>query len=299
MKDSVGISENKRGYLKEDFRFFHLKDRKNMQFEYHHHDFNKIVVFLSGNVTYLVEGKAYKLKPWDIILVSNKELHKPVIEPNKIYERIILWVNPAFLEKHSDNESNLLTCFDLALDRSYNLLRLSPQLIDRIKYILFELEKSCKSKEFGSRILQNSLLMQFIVQINREFPRSQMTRQPSDIIYDKQIGAVITYINENLADDLSIDHLSSMFFISKYHLMHKFKMQTGYSIHQYILQKRLIKANTLIQSGKPATEVSIECGFGDYSCFVRAFKKLFGLSPKKYYKSLMQGSENRDRQKHF
>ena len=68
------------GYLQQNFRLFHLKDKKEQQFDFHYHDFDKIVIFLSGNVTYIVEGKSYHLKPWDILLVPHHDIHKPVID---------------------------------------------------------------------------------------------------------------------------------------------------------------------------------------------------------------------------
>lgn len=58
----------KTGYLKEDFRLFHINDRTDREFEWHYHDFHKIIVFVSGKVTYHIEGKAYHLKPQDILL---------------------------------------------------------------------------------------------------------------------------------------------------------------------------------------------------------------------------------------
>lgn len=73
-------NSNKSGYLNNDFQLFHLKDKKNQEFEFHYHDFNKIIIFLSGKVTYLIEGKAYNLKPWDILLVNNHDVHKPIID---------------------------------------------------------------------------------------------------------------------------------------------------------------------------------------------------------------------------
>ena len=42
----------KTGYLKEDFRLFHINDQTKKDFSYHYHDFHKIIVFLSGKVTY-------------------------------------------------------------------------------------------------------------------------------------------------------------------------------------------------------------------------------------------------------
>ncbi len=288
----------KRGYLEGDFEFFYLKDQKNMEFEFHHHDFNKIIIFISGNVTYLIEGKAYKLKPWDIILVNDKEIHKPIIDSTEIYERIVIWINSSFLQKHSDSTSNLHTCFERCENHKCNLLRYEPQSLEHIKTILFQLRKACTQMEFGSRILRNSLFMQFIVSLNREFLGIEKKRVLPDIEYDKNIDRILAYINQNLKEDLSIDHLASKFYVSKYYLMHKFKKYTGYSIHHYILQKRLLMASSLIKKGLPAMEVSLACGFGDYSNFVRAFKKKFNLSPKKYYKSLLHDQQSNSN-KHF
>ena len=60
---------DKRGYLKEPFRLFQLKDRDSGAFAYHYHEFHKLILFLSGEVTYRVEGRGYALKssspkPW-------------------------------------------------------------------------------------------------------------------------------------------------------------------------------------------------------------------------------------------
>lgn len=299
MKKENELLEPKRGYLKGDFEFFHLKDRKNVQFEYHYHDFNKIIFFISGNVSYLIEGKAYKLKPWDILLVSNREIHKPVIDSQSIYERIVIWSNQTFLDKHSTDDCNLSACFELASKTSYNLLRQNPELVKNTRQNLIRLEEAQKSCDFGSHILRNSLFLQLIVQINREFLGTHLLKNSKDIEYDERIDRIISFINANLDSALSIDAISSRFFISKYYLMHKFKLQTGYSLHSFILQKRLIAANVLLKTGKSASEVCVECGFGDYSSFVRSFKKMFGLSPRNHYKNILQLEKEYHNKGHF
>ncbi|MBO0564665.1 AraC family transcriptional regulator [Clostridium botulinum] len=275
----------KRGYLKEDFRFFHLKDKKDMEFKLHYHDFNKIIVFISGNVSYLIEGKAYKLKPWDILFVSSNDLHKVIINNDEPYERIIIWVNSKFLEMHNKNNSNLLTCFQLSSKLKINLFRMKEHNISLIKHTLFSLESATKDKEFGNIVLKNSLFIQLMVYLNRLFMNNTNHIEKNDIEYDKQIEEIINYIKENLQKNLSIDTLSSKFFINKYYLMHKFKSQTGYTLHKYIQQKRLAFSKSLIIKGHKITEVYIKCGFGDYSSFIRAFKKAYGISPKDYYKN--------------
>ena len=273
---------NKVGYLNDNFKIFHIRDKKDIKFEYHHHDFSKIVILIDGDLTYYIEGKAYILKPWDILFVNKNEIHKPVVNPNKYYERIVIWFNPDFMAKYAQGNNNLLKCFEVAIKNNYNLLRLNMKSIDIIKNLIQDIQNCNNSNEFGSEILKESLFVQLMVLMNRLFLNSDKNRDIEDIQYDKTIEGVLNYINSNLENDLSIDTIASEFFISKYYLMRKFKNQIGSSIHNYVVQKRLILARSLISDGLSMSSVCSRCGFNDYSSFVRAFKKVYGVSPSNY-----------------
>ena len=273
---------NKVGYLNDNFKIFHIRDKKDIKFEYHHHDFSKIVILIDGDLTYYIEGKAYILKPWDILFVNKNEIHKPVVNPNKYYERIVIWLNPDFMAKYAQGNNNLLKCFEVAIKNNYNLLRLNMKSIDIIKNLIQDIQNCNNSNEFGSEILKESLFVQLMVLMNRLFLNSDKNRDIEDIQYDKTIEGVLNYINSNLENDLSIDTIASEFFMSKYYLMRKFKNQIGSSIHNYVVQKRLILARSLISDGLSMSSVCSRCGFNDYSSFVRAFKKVYGVSPSNY-----------------
>jgi AraC-like DNA-binding protein/mannose-6-phosphate isomerase-like protein (cupin superfamily) len=282
----------KRGYLEDDFKFFHLKDKKNIQFEHHYHDFNKIIIFILGDVVYNIEGKNYRLKPWDVLFVPGNQVHKPIIAPEQEYERIVIWINDKFLEEHGNSENNLLTCFNQARENRH-LVRLGANSLNNIKLLLGSLEKEIRSRQFGSGIMGNALFVQFMVYINRLYMKPDKHVEDIEVEFDEQIQKVIHYINANLSEDLSIAALSARFFINKYYLMHKFKANTGYSIHNYINNKRLQKCAELIKIGISPSDAAGECGFNDYSSFVRTFSKKFGLSPRKYYKSTIELSDKR------
>ena len=273
---------NKVGYLNDNFKIFHIRDKKDIKFEYHHHDFSKIVILIDGDLTYYIEGKAYILKPWDILFVNKNEIHKPVVNPDKYYERIVIWLNPDFMAKYAQGNNDLLKCFEVAIKNNYNLLRLNMKSIEVIKNLIQDIQTCNNSNEFGSEILKESLFVQLMVLMNRLFLNSDKNRDIEDIQYDKTIEGVLNYINSNLENDLSIDTIASEFFISKYYLMRKFKNQIGSSIHNYVVQKRLILARSLISEGLSMSSVCSRCGFNDYSSFVRAFKKVYGVSPSNY-----------------
>lgn len=123
-----------------------------------------------------------------------------------------------------------------------------------------------------------------MVKINRLFFGVDIKKKLDDIKFDTRIESILDYINNNLDSDLSIDSISNMFFLNKYYLMHLFKKETGFTLYSYIQKKRVIKATDYLKSGLQAGEVCSLCGFGDYSSFVRTFKKEYKLSPMQYYK---------------
>lgn len=263
----------KKGYLNEEFRLFHIKDQTGQEFSYHYHDFHKVVIFLSGKVTYHIEGKAYHLKPWDILLVSRHAIHKSEIDASVPYERFVLWI------KNDIPNKQLLQCFQKASDRSYNLVRLNSSLQEKLKDVLFELEASARSEAFGKDILTQALFQEFMVYLNRIFLEKQYIFDKKSYSYDSQIANILKYINHHLGEDLSVDALASRHYISKYHLMRKFKEETGYTLHNYVINKRLLQARTLISEGTPILKAAHESGFAEYSTFSRAYRKQFGKAP--------------------
>lgn len=263
----------KTGYLNEQFRLFHLKDQTRKEFSYHYHDFHKVVIFISGKAAYHIEGKAYQLKPWDILLVNRHAIHRPEIDSSVPYERFILWI------QNDIPWQELLKCFQKANDRSYNLVRLNSALQEKMKDILFELDNSAKSDEYGREILTQSLFLQFMVYLNRIFLEKQYIFDKKSYTFDSQIASILQYINHNLKEDLSVETLSARYYVSKYHLMRKFKQETGYTLHNYIVNKRLLMARTLISNGMPVTKAAQESGFAEYSTFSRAYRKQFKTTP--------------------
>lgn len=271
--NSFNEPTEKTGYLEQDFRLFHIKDQTKREFSYHYHDFHKVIIFLSGKAAYHIEGKSYYLKPWDILLVNRHAIHKPEIDFSVPYERFVLWI------RDDIKSTELLRCFQKAIDRSYNLIRLDSDTQEKLKQLLYELEAALKDKKFGSELLGSALFTQFMVYVNRIFLEKQYIYDAHSYSSDSQIEELLRYINHNLTEDLSIETLARKYYLSKYHMMRKFKEETGYTVHNYIISKRLLLARTKISEGTPILKASQLSGFSDYTTFSRAYKKQFGTAP--------------------
>ena len=273
----------KRGYLNEGFRLFHLKDSRAQKLDYHYHEFDKLILLLSGKVTYVIEGVTYFLRPWDILLVQHDMIHRPIIDPSEPYERIVLWLNRDWIKTHSFPNAALDSCFDTVHTRGFHLLRTSAE--QRLQYMQFfrQMEESLNSSEFGAQQLSELLCQQIMISINRDVLSSRTAQEEQDSYrIDPKIEEIRRYIADHLTEDLSVDTLSKTFFLSRYYLMHRFKDVTGYTLHQYISQKRLLLAGELIRSGTPVMKAAETAGYTEYSTFLRAFQNTFHMSPKEF-----------------
>ncbi|MDJ0569659.1 MAG: AraC family transcriptional regulator [Pleurocapsa sp. MO_192.B19] len=101
-----------------------------------------------------------------------------------------------------------------------------------------------------------------------------------------KLKQAIAYINEHLAEDLSLEAIATEVGMSKYHFGRLFKQATGFSPYQYTLKCRVERGKELLLHKKLSiTEVALEVGFSSHSHFTQHFKKLLGATPKQLLKS--------------
>ena len=273
LKDSKNISRE--GYLHENYHYFHLRDTAGQERSFHFHDFDKIVLLLSGKVDYTVENTVYPLQPWSLLLVRHHAIHRALIDVSAPYERIILYLDPGFFERVFPS-AGLMDCFRTA-DRTGRCLLLPDEgQRKELSALLASFEKALQDERPGSDTMRDTLLAQLLITVNRI---SAADAPAADRAVDEKIGQTLSYINENLTADLSIDTLADRVFLSRYHFMRLFKEQTGSTVHQYVRQKRLLYAARLIREGVPAVRAAADAGFNDYSVFHRAFRSSFGITP--------------------
>ena len=269
------LQYEERGYLKEPFRLFHLADGRGEYIEYHYHTFHKIIILLAGKAGYAVEGERYDLSPGDFVLVGSGSIHRPIVEAGDYYERMILYIAPEYLRSLAQGDCDPEECFRRAQETFQYVFR--DEGTSRVRVLFQSLAETVRQGGYGASLLAQAQFTELLVEVNRVVRGGHRVGAAGG---DSKVISLLQYLNLHLTESLTIDELAARFYISKYHMMRRFKEETGYTIHNYVVTKRLMLAREKIAAGMPVSEACYACGFRDYSSFARAYKKLFALSPR-------------------
>ncbi|MCK0473444.1 AraC family transcriptional regulator [Halalkalibacter sp. APA_J-10(15)] len=270
---------NFQDYYKDHQLFFHKNcdmPPHPQKYGMHAHEIYEFYYLLSGKGTFTVEGNTYFLNPNSIMLMRSNEAHYVKMDRNLPYERIVLHFFPQFLD-HFDPNKILLAPFDnraLGINNYYPPGTFSNQLVRSCLNNILDV----KNNDYQKRVAIITNLLTILNELNKSFhhehPQLLFTSQSS------QMTEVITYINEHLFENISIESICKQFHISKSQLNILFKKATNTTVWKYITTKRLISARHLLYDGVPASEASVQCGFKEYSTFYRRYRDFFGTSPQ-------------------
>lgn len=274
----------KQGYLEGDYRIFRLQTPLTREVPFHYHDFHKIILFLDGAIDYVIEGRRWSLRPHDLVLVAAGQMHRPIAGDAGVpYKRLVIYVSPDFLARWSAREpsgDDLAACFAAAQKEG----GVMHQTAARSHDLLFHMERTlriAKGEGFANQLYTELAFVEFLILVNRSMQRHELDALKGQAA-DPKIEKMLTYIGEHLDGDLRVETLAQHIYLSPYHLMRKFKAETGMSLHHYVLTRRLQRARELLRTddSHSIAEIAEACGFRDYSTFSRAFRSAFHITPK-------------------
>lgn len=267
------------GYLNSDYEIFLLKDTSRKNFECHFHSFYKLLIFLNGNVSYYIEGKTYELLPYDAVLVKPGDIHRPILNEAKPYERIIIYLSDNFFDIYKTENFDLSMCFCIASHNNSNLIRNYGE--SRFISMVSELEQTFSDNEYGFRLLQKTSVIRLLIELNRIVLNNKDTF-PAISSQNKTIISILKYINSHVSENIHTENIANSLFLNRSYIMHIFKAETGMTIGEYICEKRLFNARQLMNSDLSLTDIAYKCGFNSYSSFYRDFMGKFGVSPRNF-----------------
>ena len=103
----------------------------------------------------------------------------------------------------------------------------------------------------------------------------------------RTVRIVKDYIRGNLKNEVRLSQIAELTHLNPDYTTRIFKRETGITIREYLLRKRMERAKYMLQTtAASVSEVSMEAGYDNFSYFVRMFKERYGMTPKQFRRSL-------------
>lgn len=267
-------------YISKDIIAYRNLTNTVMDNHFHLHNNFEIYLFLQGEVNCFVEQSIYRLKKGTLLVFNNQEIHKSSVLSDKTYERIVINFHPRIAKKFSTKDTNLLSCFIDRKKGQNNAVLLSKKQLDVFLALATKLIDASQSAEYGNDVLTLTYLVQILIFINKVYKQDEIILEQYPI--SKKLQDVLNFIDEHLTEELTLDMIGDYFSTNKSYLSRQFKNETGSTIYNYILLRRISLAKQLLAEGRNVSEACSLSGFNDYSNFIRTFKQVTGYSPTKY-----------------
>lgn len=260
------------------FAVFHSKDNIPNS-NIHTHECCEVFLCLKGGSSFLIDDCVYDVKDGDIFYMNQFEPHKVTFRAKKAVERYVLQIHPEFMLNFSTDKTTLSKC----LYSKKRIHRITPSKEDlkQFKTYFAELEKHY---EFADDVIKQSIIMRLLSHLNILSMHSGEDEKYA--LPDKTLQLAIEYINAHFCEDITLDDIAKSSFISVTKLCRLFKDNLGTTAGKYITGKRISEAKKCLKNGMSVSDTALECGFGDYSNFIRIFSSHVGISPGKYLKSM-------------
>ena len=263
------------------FEAFHAMDDSMRSWEYHSHDFYELYIHVKGAQYFCVDSDRYQLTPDVCILIPPFCMHGLAQSGEMLgYERAWLNLSPELLSRLGCGQVDLKALFSSYTSRGHHLFRMTRKETDTCVDLMERLQKMNRSTSALDRFQCCSLIVCYLSVICDVITRAAPL--PAAPGTGSVIQQVLTYINEHYTQPISIEELARRFCVSVSYLSHEFNRYTRRSVYDYVLYRRIMLAREMITTPASLNAIAYDCGFNDYSNFLRSFNRIVGMSPKEY-----------------
>lgn len=234
----------------------------------HYHEYYEIYYLEAGERFHMVEDKLYKMEAGEFIIFPPYVMHHSYGAENMPFKRVLLYFSqeeilwPSILSELRE-EGGI-----------YKVGIRERQEVHRAMELILKEQKNpgAYHEEYARGVLNMLLLL-----IAREERPEKAPERKS------RIGEVIRYIHSHYQEEISLEMLAQMFYVSPYYLCREFKKSTNSTIVRYINVTRIMNAQRkFMETSKNITDISRETGFSNLTHFNRVFKSVTGMSPSQY-----------------
>ena len=250
---------------------------------YHFHNVLEIGLCLSGNGIFHVEDRDYRFNAGDVSFVLKGEPHVAQSPDDSPSQWVYIGVDV----------ERLFSSIDISLDphisRLFYFNSSVPNIISRKEYgdvselMKMIVEEMQRQKQDYQAVVKSLLWVLFlkIARINAEKDVREI-KEGSDKQY-QMIAPALTHICHNYGEEITIEQLASLCFLSPTHFRRVFREVMNLTPYEYLSQIRIRMAAVMLKSTElPVMQIVFQTGHNSATSFDRNFKKLYHMTPSEY-----------------
>lgn len=243
------------------------KDEKDWQSVFHTHHFTELFFVVNGEGNFLFHEEKHHIRTGDLVIIPPYMEHTEQSIKGTPLEYYVIGVDGI-----SFQPANKKTCVQVFCNFSNKSL-----IADLFAQMLYEV----RNPSYGSDKICQDLLEILILRIVRY---QHVIPVPITSTYmTKECARIKEYLDINYSEPITLDTLTELTHMNKYYMAHSFAKYTGHSPIQYLNQRRMEAACTLLRdTDHSISSISSAVGFSSQSYFTQAFRKKYGMTPIKY-----------------
>ncbi len=240
----------------------------------HFHDAYAVGVIESGADVFDYRGTKQTAAAGDIMLINPLEVHDGHAADKSGWTFRIMYIKPELLRKVREEitgKSSDVPFFSQTVVRDDLLARQIARLHRALENSVSPLERECL----------------FLSAMNDLLTRHADSRINNGKIGNENasVARVRNYLSANACQNITLDELARIAFLSPFHLLRVFSRKTGLPPHAYQTQIRIERARRLLLGGSTITQVALATGFFDQAHFSKQFKRYVGITPGRFLAS--------------
>ena len=263
----------------------------------HSHDFLEIAYVTSGRGIHRIGDVEYCVSQGDLFIINYNILHEFRSLQDQSESRLIVYncvFNPDFLDY------SLVNCKDFS-DITHHFLfrslfpeegenksdiRLHGRDSRGIEDLYEKMFREYHLKENGYIEILRAYVIELLITIFRTFRKSSMLEEGIDSQRRQVIEKVMLYMKHNYTQELKLEDLSLMAFLSRNYFCKQFKDVTNMTVMEYAQKIRMEEAcRLLLDTDKKVIDIISEVGYRDIKFFNQVFKRKTGMTPSEYRKA--------------
>lgn len=258
----------------------------------HWHTALEIIMPIKNKYTVIIDDEPHTFGEGDIWIIPPGTLHELIYPREGTGERLIMLFDYSLICNVKGMDSLIHSIHPYGLIRREEY----PELNEQLRGYLNEISKEYDNKKPFTEACIYALMINFFTALGRanfnaDVKFSGITLKKQHMYIEKFMD-VCNYITEHCTENITVEELADLAGFSKFHFSRLFKQFSGVSCCEYLTQKRIAHAETLlIQPDISITEVAMRSGFGSLSTFNRIFKTAKNCTPSEY-KSLNRANDN-------